>query len=148
MTDHSGLGVLGIWSVPSLGHHYGDEVIGIIDAHADWIGGGDVVVAGDFNIDAHGVGNGAGGADLFATLISRLSSLGLVSAYHVWNGEKFGAESRMTHFHQRKPDRGFHIDFCFMPARWSERLRDVTVGDPEEWLAYSDHMPIVVDFDR
>ena len=90
VTDESRLGVLGVWSVPSTGRRCGDEMLAVVDAHADWIAGGNVVVGGDFSIDAHGVGNGHGGAELFATLISRLSALGLVSAYHAWTGETRG----------------------------------------------------------
>ena len=143
-----GLGVLGVWSVPAAGSRYGDEVLNVIDSCADWIGGGDVIVAGDFNIDAKGVANGTRGAELFASLVARLSELGLVSAYHAWTGEAFGAESRMTHFHLRKADHGFHIDYCFIPSGWNSRVREVAVGDPAEWLPFSDHMPIVVDIDR
>ena len=130
VTDQNGLGVLGAWSVPVPGRRYGDEVLGIIDAHADWLASGDVVVAGDFNIDANGVGNGTRGAELFATLVERLSALGLVSAYHSWTREAFGAESRRTHFHLRKANRGFHIDCCFVPEAWSGRIRDVV--EPKE----------------
>jgi hypothetical protein len=140
-------GVLGVWSAPAGGPRYGDEVLSVIDSCADWIAEGDVVVAGDFNIDAHGVANGANGTELFAKIVRRLSDLGLVSAYHTWTGESFGAESRMTHFHRRKPDHGFHIDYCFIPTAWSDRVREVTVGRPDTWLAYSDHMPIMVDLD-
>lgn len=145
VTGQSGYGVLGVWSVPVPGRRYADEVLGLIDEHADWIARGDVIVAGDFNIDAHGVANGAGGARLFAALVGRLSQLGLVSAYHSWTGGSFGAESAMTHVHGRKDDRGFHIDFCFIPAAWRNEIREVVVGDPRRWLEHSDHMPIVVD---
>lgn len=140
-----GPGVLGVWSVPAPGRRYGDEVLAVIDAHAEWIAGGNVAVAGDFNIDAHGVGNGGRGAKLFADIVRRLAALGLVSAYHAWTGEDFGSESRMTHYHLRKPDRGFHIDFCFVPTAWSGVIRGVSIGAPEDWLPYSDHMPLLVD---
>lgn len=145
VSRQDGPGVLGVWSVPLPGQRYGQEVLGIIDSHADWIAGGGVIVAGDFNIDANGVGNGARGAVLFAEIIRRLAELGLVSAYHSWNGEAFGEESAMTHYHQRRPDRGFHIDYCFIPKEWHTAVRAVVVGAPEQWLQHSDHMPILVD---
>ncbi len=99
----------------------------MIDEHADWIARGD---------------------RLFAALVGRVSELGLVSAYHSWTRESFGAESAMTHFHRRKDDRGFHIDFCLFPTAWRNDIREVVVGDPRRWLELSDHMPALVDLGR
>lgn len=146
-TSPGGVGILGIWSVCQAGRRYGDEVLGLVDANAKWIASGRVLVAGDFNIDAHGVGNGGGGAHLFDTLVRRLEGLGLVSAYHCARGESFGAESAMTHFHRRKLDDSFHIDYCFVPAAWRDDIRAVSIGSPGDWLAHSDHMPLVVDLE-
>jgi exodeoxyribonuclease III len=140
-----GPGVLGVWSVPAPGRRYGDEVLAVIQAHAERIAGGNVAVAGDFNIDAHGVGNGGGGVALFAAIVQSLSDLGLISAYHAWTDEAPGLESAMTHFHLRRADRGFHIDYCFIPASWRSAIRKVSIGAPDEWLPYSDHMPLLVD---
>jgi len=84
---------------------------------------------------------------LCPTLTERLSALGPVSAYHSWTGEAFGDESRMTYFHLRRADRGFHIDYCFIPNRWRTRIRSISVGEPHVWLGYSDHMPLIVDLD-
>ncbi len=82
----TGVGVLGVWSVCQPKRRYGDEVLGIVDANSEWIARGDVVVAGDFKIDAHGVGNGSGRARLFGDLVARFADLGLVSAYHCSSG--------------------------------------------------------------
>jgi endonuclease/exonuclease/phosphatase family metal-dependent hydrolase len=142
-----GVGLLGIWSAPEPPVRYGQEVIAILQANAAWISTGEVVVAGDFNIDADGVGNGHAGAALFAQLAELMGELGLVSAYHTHTGETFGQESAMTHFHRRNPHAGFHIDYCLIPASWEERLVRVEVGAPAEWLGLSDHMPLIVDLD-
>ena len=145
VTCENGVGVLGVWSVCQPSRRYGDEVLGIVDANSEWIAHGDVVVAGDFNIDAHGVGNGSGGVRLFSDLVARFADLGLISAYHCSSGEPFGEESSMTHFHRRNAARGFHIDYCFIPRAWQGAIREVAVGRPDEWLGLSDHMPILVD---
>jgi endonuclease/exonuclease/phosphatase family metal-dependent hydrolase len=140
-----GIGLLGVWSVPESPARYGQEVLRILEANAEWISGGDVVVAGDFNINARGVGNGPLGPALFTRITDRMAEYRLVSAYHTYTNEAFGEESMMTHFHRYNPEAGFHIDYCFIPAAWSKRLVRVDVGAPADWLGLSDHMPLIID---
>jgi hypothetical protein len=46
-------------------------------------------------------------------------------------------------------DRGYHLDYCFIPDAWLEQSR-IDVPDPRDpqlarWLGLSDHVPLVVD---
>lgn len=142
------LTVLGIWSCPSAGGNYGTEVTRALESHARWLDPeADVIVAGDFNIDGAGAFRGRSGG--FAKVMNKFRDLGLTSAYHtVWH-EPFGAESSPTYFHHRNPARPFHIDFCFLSAPLLARLRAVTVGSYEQWVApaISDHVPLIIDLD-
>jgi hypothetical protein len=91
------VGVLGVWSVRSDGRSYGDEVLSLLNHHAAWIGTGDVVVADDFNLDAHGDRERPHGAKLLADLVDRLGELGLVSAYHAWtSGRRRGGRPQVA----------------------------------------------------
>jgi endonuclease/exonuclease/phosphatase family metal-dependent hydrolase len=36
-----------------------------------------------------------------------------------------------------------HIDYAFTGSQWV--IKHVEVGSPDQWLQYSDHMPVVVD---
>ncbi|MFN0027577.1 MAG: endonuclease/exonuclease/phosphatase family protein [Acidimicrobiales bacterium] len=143
------LTVLGIWSCPSAGGTYGTEVVRALDAHARWLDpDAEVIVAGDFNIDGAGALRRRSGA--FNKVIDRFGELGLTSAYHtVWH-EPFGAESSPTYFHHRNRARPFHIDFCFLSAPLLHRLRAVTVGSYDQWVAsgISDHAPLLIELDR
>lgn len=78
---------------------------------------------------------------------ARLHDAGLVSAYHEFHRVGFGAEAHATHHFLRKPERPFHIDFCFVPRAWAERKLDVQVAHGADWRILSDHFPIVVDTD-
>jgi hypothetical protein len=141
-----GVGLLGIWSVKQTRGSYADEVLRILEANADWIARGDVVVAGDLNIDAHGVGDSpSAGARRFRRVIDTVTELGLVSAYHAHTGEPFGQETCPTYYHQRNPTRPYHIDYCFIPAAWVGRLERAEVGAAATWKPLSDHMPLIVD---
>jgi hypothetical protein len=82
-----------------------------------------------------------------AETVSDLSNLGLSSAYHQLVGCSPGAEPDPTLLQQRKLAAGFHIDYCFVPDAWLGAGSRATVGGPEQWLADSDHMPLVLDLD-
>ena len=112
-----------------------------LDAHASFLGSGAAMVAGDLNSNAiwdrlHRPRN-------HSALVARMEALGLVSAYHRHHGEAQGAETRATYFHHRHPDEPFHIDHAFVSE--AAKLQAVEVGDPAEWLRWSDHMPIVIE---
>ena len=35
--------------------------------------------------------------------------------------------------------------YCFVPNAWFHKRLKVTLGRPEQWLCYSDHVPLVVE---
>jgi exodeoxyribonuclease III len=109
--------------------------------YADWIRHRPTVVIGDFN------GNGAFQGSNWRQLLELAGSLGLVSAYHHYFGESFGAETRPTHFHKGDKARPFHLDYCFLPDAWAQRIRKVDVGLYSDWCGISDHVPLTVDLE-
>ena len=73
-----------------------------------------------------------------------LKEIGLHSLYHEFNGIEQGNEPDPTLYHRRKLETSYHIDYAFA----SKRLRTgakIEVLQPEEWLAFSDHMPLLVE---
>ena len=100
-----------------------------------------VVAAGDFN-SSPGV-NGQERASL--EFLQRMEDeLHLVSAYHHFSGEDPGEETRASYYHLRKESAPFHIDYCFVPESWLDRLAAVEIGTFEAW-SQSDHRPLSVD---
>jgi exodeoxyribonuclease III len=47
----------------------------------------------------------------------------------------------------RKIDRPYHIDYCFASQNLIDKIRNVEIGTYEAWTKYSDHNPLIVDFD-
>ena len=79
-------------------------------------------------------------------LIRRLrDEFGLVSAYHAHLGVEHGREPHPTFFANRHENRPFHLDYCFVPARWVDRISTVEVGSFSEWSADSDHRPLLIE---
>ena len=77
-------------------------------------------------------------------VVRELSVLGLESIYHHYNSEPQGKETQPTFFMNRSRARPYHIDYAFGSAELIKRAT-ISVGNPEQWLEFSDHMPIVVD---
>lgn len=74
--------------------------------------------------------------------IALLEKADLVSCYHHITGELQGSETTPTFCMYRNFNIPYHIDYAFAPKHY---IRDLTIGEAKEWLAYSDHMPIILD---
>ena len=70
--------------------------------------------------------------------------LGLVSVYYHLSGEAPGVETSASYYHLWKESAPFHLDYCFVPERWVDRLAGVDVGTFAAW-PHSDHRPLTVD---
>ncbi|MGH8560379.1 MAG: hypothetical protein ACRES4_00240, partial [Nevskiales bacterium] len=93
------------------------------------------LVAGDFNNwYSHPSGS-------FKRTVGFLSDHGFTSCYHTVHSLEFGQDEEPTHYYQKK--KPFHIDYCFTPK--GLRACRCTLGERDEWLPYSDHVPLVVD---
>ena len=102
------------------------------------------IVLGDFNSNAS---LDYGRAVNHSAVDRKLATLGFRSAYHGFFGEEQGEETRPTHYFQRKKNRPFHIDYCYLPSQWLVNVTNVTVGEFSDWATLSDHVPLVVTLD-
>ncbi len=100
-----------------------------------------VVASGDFNSSP-----GVIGQELTSLrFLKRMQDeLGLVSAYHHFYGEEPGDETRASYYHLFKESKPFHIDYCFVPESWLDRLAGMEIGNFADWPK-SDHRPLTVD---
>ena len=78
------------------------------------------------------------------TVTRLLQERGLVSAYHYVTGEAQGQERTATFYMYRNRTKPHHIDYCFCSEA---RLKQMTVLNPNQFLAYSDHVPITIVID-
>jgi exonuclease III len=82
-----------------------------------------------------------------STVVHCLKQAGIHSCYHQYFGAEQGREGHSTLYMYRRKNLGYHIDYCFASKFFSDKLKSVEIGRHEEWAAYSDHVPLVVDFD-
>ena len=73
---------------------------------------------------------------------TQLESLGFVSSYQKNTNECFGAEGLATFFQTKAKSKKYHIDYLYIR---SLEVTSFKVGDYEDWIKLSDHVPIVVE---
>jgi len=146
----NGIGLLGIWTQAP---NYGEQALRTINAYEDWLRESPTIIAGDFNVAPNGTDDTR--TRVLQRIFTRLNEFGYSSVYHHYFNEEYGAETRPTYFHRRKPLEPFHIDYCFADNSLLPQIRHVEVGTFARWVdradplrpGYSDHVPTIVDFD-
>lgn len=106
--------------------------------------GPDTIIAGDFNSSA--IWDYRRPIWSHSDCVRMLADTGLHSLYHLAHNEAHGDESQPTYFQSRNPQKPYHIDYIFAHEELfgGQALR-ATIGSAADWLALSDHMPIIVD---
>lgn len=133
-----------VWSKGKQKYRYVMGIVKAMQAYSRLIEASPTVVMGDFNSNA--IWDTWHPRELnHSALVSLLRNLGLVSSYHLFFGESYGAETRPTCYLLWKEHRPYHIDYCFIPRSWTSRLQLVEVGSYEQWRQHSDHRPLIVD---
>ena len=138
--------LLVVWSKGKQAFRYVMGVVKAVEAYRHILEASPTVLIGDLNSNA--IWNSWHPPHLnHSALVSLLSDLGLVSSYHLFFGEAHGAETRPTCYLLWKEHRPYHIDYCFIPAAWANRVQRVEVGSYAGWKAHSDHRPLLVELE-
>lgn len=146
VSDRHHFNLLGVWSADprTMPAAATNEPLAALQRYRPFLTASPAVVAGDFNrlpqqMSARRNPTGRSVMDV-------LSEAGLVNADYAMSDASGQAALRRTHFHQRKFSRGFVVDYVFIPASWAARLARFEVGDPHDWIPWSDHVPLVAEF--
>lgn len=139
------LHMLAVWAMnhPDPKLSYVGQIAQAVTRYREFISAKETLIVGDFNSNKQWdrkprIGN-------HSWLVDTLRQYGLVSTYHQWSGEAQGEETAKTFYMYRKQEKVYHIDYCFIPHSWLERLTAVVVGDHQQWLSMSDHMPLLLE---
>lgn len=134
------LTVLVVWTQPE--PNYTGSLVRSLTGYRNLLLERSSIVLGDFNSST--VWDGNKKKWTFRELANRLeSTFGLKSAWHNFHCELYGQESMPTHYHQRKPDKRFHIDYVYVPR--SLKIEDARIENFESWGKCSDHRSLAVD---
>ncbi len=131
-TDSDGQYIEQVWKAV---HHY-----------SDLLSDTKTILVGDFNSNTiwdrkNRVGN-------HSDVVKFLEDKGIFSTYHLHRKQIQGTEEHPTLYLYRHKDKPYHIDYCFASKDLCNIVSSVEIGDFHEWIKYSDHVPVVVNFEN
>ncbi len=143
-TNHFNL--IAVWAQkPNKHDNYGIQVWNAINYYSELLKEEKLLIAGDFN--SNSIWDKPNREANHSNIVKFLAKNEILSTYHFYSKEKQGKETRTTLFFQRNLNRKYHIDYCFASKTMINKLKSVVIGDFENWIEYSDHVPLIVTFD-
>ncbi len=136
--------LLAVWTLPDDENSYVRPLVEAWEEYEKHIEGRDVLMAGDFNASV--IFPKKPGYH-FSAFLDLVHGQGVRSLYHEHSGEDHGGEQMPTFFMHRDREKPFHIDYIFAGTAMRSRLRSFEVGNQNEWLGHSDHVPITAHFE-
>ena len=109
------------------------------------IGNQQAILIGDFNSNT--IWDRPRREGNHSTVVKLLESKGIYSVYHRHFNQEQGKEQHPTYYLYRHKDKPYHLDYCFASEKFIDRLVSVQIGD-HDWCVYSDHVPVIVTFDK
>ncbi|MGO4890396.1 hypothetical protein ACJ2A9_21830 [Anaerobacillus sp. MEB173] len=137
--------MIAVWTKRVSGYSsYGHLLYTAIEEYKILLNNSKVIIIGDFNVDKN-LKASYSGIQGFNQFIALFNKYGLKSCYHHFYNEEFGLESKPTYFHQRKLEKPFHIDYCFVSKDILQIIQKFYLGDLEEWFNLSSHLPLILE---
>ena len=103
------------------------------------------ILIGDFN--SNKIWDYKGRVGNHTDVVNKLAEKNIFSTYHKYFKEEQGKESQPTFFLQRNENKPYHIDYCFASENLIGKIENVSIGNYNKWIAYSDHTPLIINFD-
>jgi len=139
--------LIAVWTMlvqGSLARSYIGQLSEAVASNPQWFAGKPTILCGDFNSNKiwddmrKKTGN-------HSTVVSALEKHRLASAYHHFFSESQGEETQPTYYFWHHKDRGYHIDYVFLPQQWTSQIKSVELGTHAAWSKLSDHVPLSID---
>jgi exonuclease III len=105
---------------------------------------GSTILVGDFN--SNKIWDYKKRVGSHSDVVRKLEEYHIQSVYHKYFHIEQGHEKHPTFFLQRKQNKPYHIDYCFASTDLVEKVVNVEIGAYSNWIEYSDHSPLIIDF--
>ena len=124
---------------------YVEQIWKAIHFYKDAIKDANTILVGDFNSNTiwdkkHRDSN-------HSNVVQVLAEKGIYSTYHNHFKDEQGAEEQPTLYMYKNKDKAYHIDYCFVSTDLLEKVSAVEVGQYDDWIKHSDHVPVIIDIE-
>ena len=139
--------IMGVWAynhraAPRFGGTFKGGVSDALMHYEKWLIQNDkIIFSGDFNNSV--IWDEGNNENNFKNINTKLNKLDFVSGYHHLNKETFGKETKGTLFQYRHRDKPYFIDYIYSKGL---KINNITLGDYDEWISHSDHVPLIAEF--
>lgn len=125
-------------------NQYVGQVWQAIHLYGDIIRGKRTILAGDFNSNT--IWDKPKRVD-HSDVVRVLGEKKIKSTYHHHHKQIQSKEEHPSFYLYRHLDKPYHLDYCFASNDLLKKLTYVEMGSHEQWCTYSDHTPLIVDFE-
>lgn len=136
-----------IWAMPNKENYearYIGQVWFAIDYYKDLLDSSTIMI-GDFN--SNKIWDYKKRVGSHTAVVDKLAELNIHSVYHKHFNVEQGKEEHPTLFLQRKKDKAYHIDYCFVSSAILAKVMKMEIGTYDNWITHSDHSPLIIEFD-
>ncbi|WP_320046685.1 endonuclease/exonuclease/phosphatase family protein [uncultured Ilyobacter sp.] len=106
----------------------------------------DCIFIGDFNSNTVWDNDSPKKNFTHRDVVEKLKEHNISSVYHKLHDEEYGIESVPTLYMYKHEDKPYHIDYIYCSNVFSEKLKYFSIGEYSNWIKYSDHMPLIIEF--
>jgi endonuclease/exonuclease/phosphatase family metal-dependent hydrolase len=134
-----------IWAMPHKTERrkdYVGQIYGAIHYYADLLDEPSILI-GDFNSNA--IFDKKRKKNNHQSVVKFLEEKQISSIYHLKRGYAHGEEPDPTLYLLKKLRKPYHMDYCFASTGLISESTTIAIGQPDEWLHLSDHMPLIID---
>lgn len=141
------LNILGVWAYnhrasQKFGSNTSGNTSDAITYYQSWLSSKSrALIAGDFNNSI--IWDKGNKDNNFLNINNKLKQLNFLSSYHKKTSEELGDETKATLFHTKNRDKKYFIDYIYMKGM---KINKIDIGEYDNWISYSDHMPVIANF--
>ncbi|MDA8692524.1 endonuclease/exonuclease/phosphatase family protein [Saprospiraceae bacterium] len=103
----------------------------------------DSILIGDFNSNT--IWDKKNKVGTHTDVVDFLNQKNIQSIYHEKFRVKHGEENEPTLYLLKQKERPYHLDYCFASKNLFNKKTTFEIGKYEDWIKFSDHMPIIID---
>ena len=142
---HKWINLFSVWAMPNKTHP-SKSYIGQVWAAANYYKATlsqTSIWIGDFNSNAIWDKQRKDGNH--SDLVQLFNDYNILSLYHRQFEIEHGCEQYPTLYLLKKKNRPYHMDYCFLSNELINDKTKVEIGHYEDWIKWSDHMPLIID---